>query len=80
MRSIATVPILLALLGIATPAWGQSFNIDFGPADSAPAADYAAAGIAGTWNAIGVLPPFQRAPLVDVTGQATGARKLVRIQ
>lgn len=69
---LACVPALA--LALAVPARGQSFNIDFGPAASAPAAGYAAAGIAGTWNAIGVLPPLERAPLVDVTGQPSPAR------
>jgi len=70
MRNAFLCSILLA---IATPAYGQSFNIDFGSSGSTPAATYAAAGIPGTWNAIGVLPPFERAPLVDLAGQPSSA-------
>jgi hypothetical protein len=70
MRNAFLLSILLAL---ATPAYGQSFNIDFGSSGSTPAATYAAAGIPGTWNAIGVLPQFERAPLVDLAGQPSSA-------
>jgi hypothetical protein len=68
-RSLAILPAVAFALSLVPPAAGQSFNIDFGPAESAPPSGYAAAGVPGTWNAIGVLPPFERAPLVGLDGQ-----------
>ena len=65
------LPILLASSVSSTSA--QSINIDFG-SGSIPADGYAAAGGAGRWNPIGVLPPYTRAPLVDVTGSPIPAR------
>lgn len=59
---------LVCLCGGGT-ASAQSFNVDFGHAGSAPSSEYAAAGQAGVWNVIGVLPAFERAPLVDRQGQ-----------
>lgn len=47
---------------------GFAVNVDFGPPGSSPSPQYAAQGEAGTWNAIGVLPPYQRAPLVGLDG------------
>lgn len=61
-------------LACAVPATGQSFNIDFGPAISAPPASYAAAGVPGAWNAVGVLEPFVRSPLVGLDGQPSAAQ------
>src|SRR5262245_35231169 len=72
MRTTAPASIVLAFV-LATPAFAQSFNVDFGPADSAPPSSYAAAGIPGTWNAIGVLPAFERAPLVGLDGLPSAA-------
>src|SRR5881397_4001309 len=51
----------------------QSINVDFG-AGSVPSDSYAAAGRAGRWNVIGVLPPYTRASLVDVTGSPVAAK------
>lgn len=75
MRSTlpVSIPLALALGFLTAPAQGQSFNIDFGPAASAPPDSYAAAGVPGTWNTIGVLPGWERAPLVGLDGQPTPA-------
>jgi hypothetical protein len=77
MRTAASVPplflVLALVLVLAPPARGQSFNIDFGSAETAPPATYAAAGIPGAWNAIGNLPGWERAPLVGLDGQPTAA-------
>lgn len=60
---------------LAAPfAAAQSLNIDFGATVSAPGAAYGAAGPAGAWSAIGVLPPGQRAPLVGLDGGAVAAQ------
>jgi hypothetical protein len=58
-----------AMVGAAS---AQSINVDFG-AGSAPADTYAAAGAAGQWNLIGVLPPYVTAPLVDIHGARIAA-------
>ena len=42
---------LIRLIGVEAGA--QSINIDFGDLASAPTAAHGAAGLAGTWNAIG---------------------------
>jgi hypothetical protein len=64
----------LALLCVtsAVPAWGQSINVDFG-SGTPPSDGYAAAGAAGRWNVIGVLPPYSTAPLVDIHGAPIAA-------
>lgn len=71
------IPLLLALVSagalLGTAAFAQSFNVDFGDAASAPSAAYPAAGLPGVWNAIPVLPGWQRAPLVQLDGSASGA-------
>jgi hypothetical protein len=65
VRSIATlIPLALALSVNA-----QSINIDFGVPGSAPAATYAAAGLAGTWNSVPFVPASQHTPLVGLYGQ-----------
>ena len=63
-----------AILALPAPIHAQSVNIDFGPAGSAPSATCAGVGLAGTWNSIGVLPHFVRAPLVGLKGQPIAAR------
>ncbi len=40
---------------------------------SVPPASHAAAGVPGAWNAIGVLPGWERAPLVSLDGQPSEA-------
>jgi hypothetical protein len=72
LLSIQLVTTMLSL-GVESAA-AQSFNIDFGTAATAPPPSYAAAGIAGTWNVVGVLPPGQRQDLVDVNGTPGSAR------
>jgi hypothetical protein len=71
MRTIATVLVALTL---ASAAQGQSFNVDFGGPASTPPASYAGVGLPGVWNAVGVLPPGQRQPLVDLSGQPSVAQ------
>src|SRR5688500_14778757 len=68
-----TLPFVL-LLVLATPASGQSFNIDFGPETSLPSSSHGAAGLPGAWNAIGVVTAFERVPLVGLDGLPTDAR------
>lgn len=63
---------VVAMIWAAAPAHGQSFNVDFGDAGSAPNGAYAAAGLAGTWNVVGVLPSSQRAPLTTIEGTPSG--------
>ncbi len=64
--------VLLASL-CASAARGQSLNIAFG-AGSPPTDLYGAAGLAGRWNEVGVLPAYQRAPLVDLAGAPIAAQ------
>jgi hypothetical protein len=72
MKRIALLAAWVPALA-AVPARAQSFNVDFG-AGSAPASSYAAVGAPGAWNVVGVLPPGERAPLVDLLGEASAAR------
>lgn len=67
--------VLLSIVAAFSASRGsaQSINIDFG-AGSVPSDAYAAAGLAGRWNSIGVLPPYTRAPLVDLNGAPVAAR------
>src|SRR6185436_20627460 len=79
MRTIlrsATLTLALAAAAVVPfgTAGAQSVNIDFGAPGSPPSAAYAAAGPAGVWNEIGVLPPGQRAPLVGLDGTSFGAQ------
>jgi hypothetical protein len=67
------LPLVLAPL-LATAASGQSFNVDFGGTETPPSTSYGAAGLPGAWNAIGVLPPFERLSLVGLDGLPTDAR------
>ena len=69
------------MLAYATAtAFGQAFNIDVGQPLSGPSPGYAAAGVAGVWNAIPVthMTPFMTGPhpddfmLVDINGNQTG--------
>jgi hypothetical protein len=69
MRSAGFV---VAMTCAAMAAHAQSFNVDFGAPGSAPAAAYAAAGLAGTWNVVGVLPSAQRQALATVEGTPSG--------
>ena len=61
------VPVL-----IAVPVCAQSVNIDYGDQAGAPRADYAAAGLPGTWNVLSETPgvPQRR---MDLTGRSIAA-------
>lgn len=74
MPRIATLGIVLgtALALCGTAAHGQSYNIDFGDARTAPASSYPAAGLPGVWNVLGVPTPGTHYPLVNLAGVATG--------
>lgn len=71
-----TAPLLFALTAatFAPAAGAQSVNVDFGAAGSTPSAWYAAAGDAGVWNTVGVLPAGQRANLTSLHGTTINAR------
>jgi hypothetical protein len=60
---------------LAGSAAGQSYNIDFGDprGNDKPASSYAAAGLAGAWNEIGVPASGVYYPLVNLQGQPTAA-------
>lgn len=75
MRRLAVAACLIASFALLAPlaALASSYNIDFGTA-SAPSASYAAAGGAGKWNVVGVLPSSVRQDLVDLDGNDNGAR------
>jgi hypothetical protein len=66
--------ILLGSAATGDLGFAQSINVDFGPASSLPSNPYHGAGSAGVWNAIGVLPPAQRAPLVAIDGSPVPAK------
>jgi hypothetical protein len=72
LRSIPAAAGAALVLG-SSPALAQSVNVDFGAPQGAPSASYAAAGTAGAWNVVGVLPPAQRAPLVGLDGVPVAA-------
>ncbi len=55
-------------------ALGQSVNIRFGTAPSTPSAAYAAAGLAGVWNAFEVTPGYVHQPLVGLQGTPIAAQ------
>jgi hypothetical protein len=71
---IRVLSTMLLVACAAVPCGAQPVNIDFGAAGSPPSAAYAAAGLAGAWNEIGVLPPGQRAPLVGLDGAPVAAQ------
>lgn len=60
-------------LGLTAPALAQSINVDFGTPGTGPSPTYAAAGRAGTWNTLGVLPYAPPTPLVGLWGQPIAA-------
>lgn len=75
MKSLmCSVLLAMAILISVRPALAQSINVDFGGPESLPAATYGGAGLPGVWNPIGVLPPGQRAALVDRAGQSIAAQ------
>src|SRR6266850_297295 len=79
MKSIIVVSVLTGwftiALGIAPgTAFAQSFNIDIGQAGAAnaPAASYAAAGVAGHWLSLPATQNLTVNNLADITGAVTG--------
>jgi hypothetical protein len=71
MRIPRALALALASVLISSAAGAQSFNVDFGDVASVPASSYAGVGSAGTWNAVGVLPPAQRQALRGLDGVLT---------
>jgi len=72
IRSSASLVVIAACLATASPAIATSYNIDFGTPETTPSATYAAAGEAGVWNTLGVMPSTVRYPLVDTEGNDVG--------
>lgn len=68
------VEIVVLLLCSASMARAQSLNVDFGDAGSPPSSGYSAVGLPGAWNAIPVLPGWERAPLVNLDGSTSAAQ------
>ena len=68
--------IFVVCLFLATPALGQSLNIDFGESDNHPLPTYAAAGLPGVWNSFPALHGTSENHLLGLDGQPTGARLL----
>jgi hypothetical protein len=64
--------VICMALAVAAAAHGQSYNIDFGDSGDSPSSSHSAAGLAGTWNSIGVPTPGVFYPLVDVAGVDAG--------
>ena len=71
MRVEIAAITLAGWLGLTGAAAGQSFNVDFGAAGSAPSASHAAAGLPGVWNNYTMLPNGSVLPLVGLDGVAT---------
>ena len=74
MSRLAVPAIFGALAVFSACAGAQSINIDFGAPGQGPSSSYAAAGRAGVWNVIGVMPFSQRFDLVGLAGQPVAAR------
>ena len=71
LRAAALVS-LLGFAALGTQADAQSFNIEFGSADTPPSS-YAGVGLAGVWNTLDAMPNFQRFPLVGLDGNPIAA-------
>ena len=71
---VRSLSVVLGVLALPSFAAAQSLNVDFGDVASTPSGSYAAAGLAGTWNTVGVLPTGQRQSLVDLAGQPSAAK------
>jgi hypothetical protein len=71
---VSSACAIVAALALPAPALAQAINVDFGDAATLPAPSYAAAGLAGVWNAIPVLPPGQRFDLVGLDGAPIAAK------
>lgn len=63
--------LTLALAFLPLPALAQSFNIALGPTGSAPSSSYAAAGLPGVWNDVGLTAYGVHVPLVGLDGLPT---------
>jgi len=62
--------LALALAVTVVPcASAQSFNVEWGSADTVPSSSYAAAGFAGVWNSFDSMTEGQRYPLVGLDGE-----------
>ena len=57
---------------LATPAWTEDLNIDFGDGASGPPSTYGAAGQPGVWNAILAAHGTTTSDLLDISGAVTG--------
>ena len=65
--------LLVLAVFLAGPAFGQSFNVDFGTGSVTPADTYPAVAQQGYWNEVGVLPSLQRQPLSHLWGAPSAA-------
>ena len=63
----------LAVAACAAPVTAQDFNLDFGEPGVHPSSSYAAAGLAGYWNAIRAEPSTYY-NLLDIHGAATNVQ------
>src|SRR5438270_8618154 len=63
--------VVVGILAVAAPAGAQSLNVSFGHTSGAPSASYAAAGAAGTWNAVTGIAGADDA-LVTTDGSPSG--------
>ena len=63
--------MLLTAATAATPAMGQSINVDIGEPGTGPSDTYAAAGLAGNWNAIFAAQGQSDFNLTDLNGDPT---------
>jgi hypothetical protein len=64
--------LIIACGALPVSSHGQSVNIDAGDLSGAPASDYGAAGLPGTWNVL-TNDPGDPQPLVGLTGQHLAA-------
>jgi hypothetical protein len=64
------IAVVVGVLGLAATASAQSVNVNFGPADGAPASSYGAAGAVGTWNSVSGIAG-QTFEIVDLSGAPT---------
>ena len=73
-NGFAALWVSAALFAFAPASHAQNaINIALGPPGSAPSASYAAAGLPGVWNDIGLTAIGQRVPLVGLNGNPIAA-------
>ncbi|MFG0314135.1 MAG: GC-type dockerin domain-anchored protein [Phycisphaerales bacterium] len=70
---IEKLVVMLILAFVAGIAAGQSFNVEFGRAGTAPGAGYGGVGMAGVWNSFESMASFERLALVGLDGQPIAA-------